>query len=81
MAESSTPNPFARSVVLRVPAAESVHVTPDLPWGDAGRVFDLYRTPDAADPLAVVVLVTGFPDPHPRRRDARACPGPPCTAS
>ena len=63
MAESSTPNPFARSVVLRVPAAESVHVTPDLPWGDAGRVFDLYRTPNAAGPLAVVVLVTGFPDP------------------
>ncbi len=63
MAEPSTPNPFTRSVVLRIPAAEAVHVTRDQPWGDAGRMLDLYRAPGAAGPLPAVVLVTGFPDP------------------
>lgn len=63
MAESLTPNPFTRSVVLRIPAAEAVHVTRDQPWGDAGRVLDLYRAPSAEGPLPTVVLVTGFPDP------------------
>ena len=72
MAESSTPNPFVHSVVLRVPGAETVHVARDRPWGDAGRVLDLYRAPDAAGPLPAVVLVTGFPDPGFRTIAGRA---------
>lgn len=63
MADSSARDLFARSVVLRVQGAETVHLTRDRPWGDAGRLIDLYRPSDAARPLPAVVLVTGFPDP------------------
>ena len=63
MADSPARNPFACSVVLRAPGAETVDVTLDRPWGGAGRLFDLYRPPDASGPLPVVVLVTGFADP------------------
>lgn len=63
MAESSTQNPFARSVVLRIPGTETVQVTRDRMWGDADRVLDLYRAADATGRLPVVVLVTGFRDP------------------
>ena len=73
MADSSAQSPFARSVVLRVPGAETVDVTLDRPWGDAGRLFDLYRPPDATRPLPVVVLVTGFPDPGFRTVAGCAC--------
>ena len=62
MTDSPTPNPFASSVVLRLPGAETVDVTRDRPWGGAGRLFDLYRPCDAAGPLPAVVLVTGFAD-------------------
>ena len=63
MADSPTRNPFASSVVLRVPGAQAVDVTRDRPWGGAGRFFDLYRPPDARGPLPAVVFVTGFADP------------------
>ena len=63
MTDSPTRNPFASSVVLRVPGTETVDVTRDRPWGRAGRLFDLYRPPDAPGPLPAVVLVTGFADP------------------
>jgi len=63
MTDSPTRNPFASSVVLRVPGTETVDVTCDRPWGHAGRLFDLYRPPDAPGPLPAVVLVTGFADP------------------
>ena len=63
MADSQTQNPFASPVVLRVPGARTVDVTRDRPWGGAGRLFDLYRPPDARGPLPAVVLVTGFADP------------------
>ena len=63
MADSPARNPFACSVVLRLPGADAVDVARDRPWDGAGRLFDLYRPPDVADPLPVVVLVTGFADP------------------
>ena len=63
MTDSPTRNPFTGSVVLRVPGAEAVDVIRDRPWGGAGRLFDLYRPPDAAGPLPAVVFVTGFADP------------------
>ncbi len=63
MPDSPTPNPFASSVVLRAPGAQAVDVTRDRPWGGAGRLFDLYRPPDARGSLPAVVLVTGFADP------------------
>lgn len=63
MPEHPTQNPFARSVVLELPGVEAVQVTPDRPWNDADRVFDLYRPFDAAEPLPAVIFVTGFPDP------------------
>ena len=63
MTDSPTRNPFARPVVLQVPGAEAVDVTRDRRWGGGGRLFDLYRPPDAAGPLPAVVLVTGFADP------------------
>ena len=65
MAKENTaePNPFTRSVVLRVPGAEAVDVIRDQRWGEAERAFDLYRPPEATGPLPAVVFVTGFPDP------------------
>lgn len=63
MTDSPTRNPFASSVVLRVPGTETVDVTRDRPWGDTGRLIDLYRPSHAAGPLPAVVLVTGFADP------------------
>ena len=72
MADSPTRNPFASSVVLRVPGAQAVDVTRDRPWGAAGRLFDLYRPPDAPGPLPAVVLVTGFADPGFRAVAGRA---------
>ena len=63
MADSPTRNPFASSVVLRVPGAQAVDVTRDRPWGGVGRLFDLYRPPGARGPLPAVVFVTGFADP------------------
>lgn len=63
MADSPSRNPFACSVVLRAPGAETVEAIRDRPWGGAGHLFDLYRPPDAAGPLPAVVLVTGFADP------------------
>ena len=62
MADSRTRDPFASSVVLRVPGDRTVDVTRDRAWGGAGRLFDLYRPPDARRPLPAVVLVTGFAD-------------------
>ena len=62
MADSPTRNPFASSVVLRVPGAQAVDVTRDRPWAGASRLFDLYRPPDARGPLPAVVFVTGFAD-------------------
>lgn len=73
MAESSAPNPFVRSVVLQPPGADSVQVTRDQPWSDAGRAVDVYRPPDAAHRLPAVILVTGFPDPGFRTVAGCAC--------
>ena len=63
MTDSPTRNPFASSVVLRLPGTETVDATRDRRWGGGGRLFDLYRRSDAAGPLPTVVLVTGFADP------------------
>ena len=77
MADSRTRSPFASSVVLRVPGAQAVDVTRDRPWSGAGRLFDLYRPPDARGPLPAVVLVTGFADPCFRTIAGRAFKGTP----
>ena len=72
MVDSRTRSPFASSVVLRVPGAQAVDVTRHRPWGGAGRLFDLYRPPDARGPLPAVVFMTGFADPGFRTIAGRA---------
>ncbi len=57
-------DPFSRSVVLRLPAADAVTVRSDLVWGEEqNQLLDLYRPPRTeGQRLPVAVLVTGFRD-------------------
>ena len=49
-------------VVLQRPGMQDIAVRSANPYGDDGRIFDLYLPVDPPDPAPVVVLATGYAD-------------------